>query len=60
MLREIAYGLLGLFSLLFTLDWASSLLDDPREPKRVQTKIPLIGHLIGLLRQRTEYIVAAR
>lgn len=33
--------------------WAKSV--DPREPQEVKPKIPLVGHIIGLLGSRQKY-----
>lgn len=55
MLREVAYSLLGLVVLAYGLEWALSLFDDPREPPRVHAKVPLIGHLIGMIQYGVSY-----
>ncbi|KAH6686665.1 cytochrome P450 [Plectosphaerella plurivora] len=55
MLREIAYTVLGIIVLGFTSEWAISALDDPREPPRLQSRVPLIGHLMGLLQNGVRY-----
>lgn len=55
MLREIAYAVLGLAVLGFTSEWAIGAFDDPREPPRLQSRVPLIGHLIGLLHNGMKY-----
>ncbi|KAM0325158.1 hypothetical protein ACHAQA_007697 [Verticillium albo-atrum] len=55
MLREIVYAVLGLAVLGCTLEWAIGAFDDPREPPRLQSRVPLIGHLIGLLQNGMQY-----
>jgi hypothetical protein len=60
MLREAAYGVLALAGLIYSLDWLLSLLDDPKEPPRVNSKIPLIGHLIGMARNGNSYFSQTR
>ncbi|KAL8383421.1 hypothetical protein RB595_006939 [Gaeumannomyces hyphopodioides] len=56
MFREFAYGIAGLWLLGHALDYLFSLADDPREPPRVRHKVvPVIGHVIGLLRHGPTY-----
>ncbi|ETS82599.1 hypothetical protein PFICI_04475 [Pestalotiopsis fici W106-1] len=55
MLREIVYGLLGLLLLLYGADLALGLGDDAREPPRLRARIPLIGHLLGLIQHGVSY-----
>lgn len=55
MLREILYGAAGLVLFAYTLEWLFSMSDDPREPKRLQSKIPLFGHLIGMMKYSSGY-----
>jgi hypothetical protein len=49
MIRELAYVILGLIVLAYGAEFVMSLTDDPREPPRVKTRIPLIGHIIGMV-----------
>ncbi|KAH7123176.1 cytochrome P450 [Dactylonectria macrodidyma] len=55
MLREIAYALLGVVVLAYALEWSLSLFDDPREPPRIVSCVPLIGHLLGMVRYGVSY-----
>ncbi|KAF5022686.1 hypothetical protein F66182_5234 [Fusarium sp. NRRL 66182] len=55
MLREVLYSLAGLVLLAYGTEWVLSLLDDPREPKRLQSKIPLLGHLLGMIVHSSGY-----
>lgn len=55
MLREIAYALLGVIVLAYGAEFVMALFDDPREPPRVKTRIPLIGHIIGMIREGKMY-----
>ncbi|KPM36728.1 hypothetical protein AK830_g9850 [Neonectria ditissima] len=55
MLREIAYSLTGFVLLAFATEWALTLFDDPREPKRVQPRVPLLGHLLGMMQYGASY-----
>jgi hypothetical protein len=47
MLHELVYGLLGLVFLAYLAEYLLSLKDDSREPPRLHSKVPLIGHLLG-------------
>ncbi len=49
MIRELAYGIAGLVLLAYTVDFLFSLGDDPREPPRIRPKVPLVGHLLGIM-----------
>jgi len=49
MIRELAYGIAGLVLLAYAVDFLFSLGDDPREPPRIRPKVPLIGHLLGIM-----------
>ncbi|KAI6749636.1 hypothetical protein HG530_015050 [Fusarium avenaceum] len=55
MLREILYGIAGFVLLAYGSEWIMSLFDDPREPKRLQSKIPLFGHLLGMMKYSSGY-----
>lgn len=60
MLREIAYGLVGLVILAYTLEFSLGFFDDPREPPRVSPSIPIIGHVLGLVRHGAKYYTITR
>ncbi|KAM5349248.1 hypothetical protein ACJ41O_005755 [Fusarium nematophilum] len=55
MFREIIYSLAGLVLLAYAAEWALTLFDDPREPERIQPRVPLVGHLLGLMRNGPAY-----
>lgn len=55
MLREIAYAVLGLVLALYAADLALGLGDDAREPPRLRARVPLVGHLLGLMRHGVSY-----
>ncbi|KAF5007502.1 hypothetical protein FDECE_6174 [Fusarium decemcellulare] len=55
MLREIGYSLAGLVLLAYAVEWALSLFDDAREPRRLQSKVPLVGHLLGMIQHGAAY-----
>ena len=57
----LSYGLLALVPLCILL--AGNLFMpkmDPKEPSLVTPMIPFIGHLIGLMRKRSQYYVDLR
>ncbi|KAK8015477.1 hypothetical protein PG990_008773 [Apiospora arundinis] len=55
MLYELAYTLIGLVGLAYVLDYALGLRYDAREPPRLPSRIPLIGHLLGIVYYGTVY-----
>lgn len=50
----------GVAILLASLNYFFSLKLDPREPPLLPQKIPLIGHLIGFLRNGNSYYLDMR
>lgn len=55
MLRELTIVLAGILILAYAIDFLFSHLDDPQEPRRVSSHIPIIGHVLGLLRHGFGY-----
>ena len=55
MIRELLLCASALLLLAYVADSLFSFRDDPREPPRVRSKIPLIGHVIGLMRHGPTY-----
>jgi hypothetical protein len=55
MIHELVYGFVGLVLLAYTAEYLLSLRDDPREPPRLQSKVPLIGHVLGLINSGPSY-----
>ncbi|ATY64412.1 Cytochrome P450 [Cordyceps militaris] len=55
MLREIVYGVAAVVLLACSLEFLFSIGDDPREPPVVRPTIPLIGHVIGIMRGGPTY-----
>lgn len=55
MIPIYVYVLLGVVALAYAGDYAFSFFDDPSEPPRVHSRIPLVGHLIGFLTKGTGY-----
>lgn len=49
MMQLIVYGLLALIVLAYGIERMLIARDDPREPPRLHSKIPLIGHLVGFV-----------
>ncbi|KAI1800964.1 cytochrome P450 [Daldinia bambusicola] len=57
MLRELLYSSVGLVLFAYALDYAFSFADDAREPKRLSPKIPLIGHVLGMVKYGSSYFM---
>ncbi|KAF3063880.1 Cholesterol 7-alpha-monooxygenase [Daldinia childiae] len=55
MLHELIYSSIGLVLLAYALDYAIGFTNDVREPKRVNPKVPLIGHLLGMVKYGGSY-----
>lgn len=55
MLYGLIFSFLGLVLLAYAVEYSISSGDDPREPRRLQPKIPLIGHIIGLIQSGPSY-----
>jgi hypothetical protein len=60
MLSTVVYASLAFISVCFLSDWLISLQDGPGEPPRARSKIPLIGHLLGLIKSGTAYFTQVR
>ncbi|KAI0903585.1 cytochrome P450 [Ustulina deusta] len=52
---EFITGLLGIVLLAYLIDFVCTCRDDPREPRRLRPRLPLIGHILGLLRHGPAY-----
>lgn len=55
MFYELAYCLIGLVGLAYAVEFALTLRDDVREPRRVASRVPLIGHVYGIVKYGTVY-----
>lgn len=55
MITALLYALIGLVFFLHVAERIVSLWDDPREPPRVWSRVPFVGHAIGLTRFGPEY-----
>ncbi|KAI8960547.1 cytochrome P450 [Daldinia sp. FL1419] len=55
MLGELIYSSIGLVLLAYILNYVFSLADDTQEPKRINPKVPLIGHAIGMAKYGPSY-----
>jgi len=55
MLQELMCGFVGLACLAYIGEYLFSLGDDHREPPRLRSKVPLIGHVLGFLRSGPSY-----
>lgn len=60
MLREISLVLAGAAILAYAIEFLFSHFDDPREPRRVAPKLPVIGHVLGFLRNGFNYYEETR
>lgn len=54
------YILLALTALAVLVRKALHIPMDPREPPLIRPKIPLIGHIIGMMRYQTAYFEEMR
>ncbi|KAI1349205.1 cytochrome P450 [Xylaria sp. FL0043] len=55
MLFKLIIGPLVVVFLAYVAELARSYGDDPREPRRLRPRVPLIGHILGLLRHGPAY-----
>ncbi|KAK2022916.1 cytochrome P450 [Colletotrichum zoysiae] len=55
MFRELWYALTGIILLAYAVDYFYNAGDDPKEPTRVRSRVPLIGHVLGLMTQGPTY-----
>ncbi|KAF7589270.1 hypothetical protein BBP40_004528 [Aspergillus hancockii] len=55
MIHELVYGFVGLVLFAYAAEYLFSLRDDPREPPRLRSKVPLIGHALGLMKSGPSY-----
>lgn len=51
----IAYGFVGAVVFAYVAEYLFSIRDDPREPKRLRPRVPLIGHVLGLITSGPSY-----
>lgn len=51
----MAYGVTATVILAYFLEYLISSRDDVREPTRIRAKIPLIGHLLGIITSGPSY-----
>lgn len=55
MLAATIYASLVLVTICYLSDWLFSLWDSPSSPPRVRPRVPVIGHLLGLIKSGTSY-----
>jgi hypothetical protein len=58
--KPVVYGAVGFIAVLYLIDWLFGVWDDSKEPPRARSRIPLIGHLLGLFRTGTAYYSKVR
>jgi hypothetical protein len=51
----ILYATIGTILLAYAAEYLISLRDDSREPLRLHTKLPLVGHVVGFLKSGPSY-----
>ncbi|KAH8892085.1 cytochrome P450 [Thozetella sp. PMI_491] len=52
---EIVYGLISFVLLAYAAEYLLTLRDDPREPRRLSSRIPLVGHVLGFIQSGPSY-----
>lgn len=55
MIHELGYYLLGLILLAYAAEYLLGLTDNAQEPPRLRSNIPLIGHVLGIIRNGPSY-----
>jgi hypothetical protein len=60
MFSTVVYASLAFISVCYLSDWLISLQDGPGEPPRARPRVPLIGHLLGLMKSGTSYFTQVR
>ncbi|KAI0124113.1 cytochrome P450 [Xylariales sp. AK1849] len=55
MLREMLLSLVGVIILAYSVELLFVFLDDPREPRRVSSTVPIIGHFLGFMYHGFDY-----
>lgn len=55
MVLYLVYGVAATVILAYFLEYYISSKDDVREPSRIRAKIPLIGHLLGIITSGPSY-----
>lgn len=53
--EAVLVGFNAIFIVGYITDRLFGYLDDPREPRRIHPKIPVIGHFLGLIRYGWDY-----
>jgi hypothetical protein len=60
MIREVLFSLGGVVLLAYGIDFLFGYFDDPREPRRVNPTIPVIGHILGIMYYGFDYYDVTR
>ena len=60
MLKYIIYTAAAVTVACYLVDWLFTLFDDPAEPPRAHPRIPIIGHVLGLVSRGGDYYVDLR
>ncbi|KAK8010255.1 hypothetical protein PG990_009220 [Apiospora arundinis] len=56
MLQAVLVGIACVVFVAYGVDRLYAFLDDPREPRRISPKIPIIGHVLGFMYYGFDYI----
>ena len=54
------YASVALITVCYLSDWLICLWDSPGTPPRAKSGIPLVGHLLGLIKSGTAYYTEVR
>jgi hypothetical protein len=55
MIYGIFYGIGALVAVAYAVEYVLTLRDDPTEPPRLRSKVPLIGHILGIITSGPSY-----
>lgn len=55
MILFVLYSSISVISVAYLIDYIFNIRDDVREPSRLRSRIPLIGHLIGIISSGPSY-----
>lgn len=55
MIHELGYCLLASVLLAYTAEYLLGSTDNVQEPPRLRSNIPLIGHILGIIRDGPSY-----
>ena len=56
MFKILVYGVIAILAICYLSEWLLSLGDSPNEPPRANSRIPIIGHAIGMYQHGCLYL----